>query len=144
MKKLIVFIAIMAFGMIAFAQSDYTYTLTTNNDASGTLWDNTDTLSNGETLDAIIRLRCPNALNLTFQIVSDEVTGTGTYTATFFGSNDGTTFQACADSISAALSADGSIWIHKKAFGYSYCKVLMTSTGTETSCHKLYYSIRKD
>ncbi len=144
MKNLLLLFAIMLIGMISFAQADNAYTLTTSNSAKGTLWDNADTSSNGGTTDAIIRLKSDTPLNLTFQIVFDEVSGAVTGTATFFGSNDGTTWQACADSISAALTADGSIWIHKLNFGYSYCRLLLTKTGTETSCEKLYYSIRKD
>ena len=144
MKKLFIILAFLFAWMATFAQADNAYTLTTVNDASGTLWNYADTTSDGETTDAIIRLRSKSPLNLTFQIVFDELTGASTGTGTFFGSNDGTTWQACADSISAALTADGSIWIHKKHFGYSYCRVLLTTTGTETSTAKLYYSIRPE
>ena len=144
MKKLFLVLAVMLVGMISFAQSDNTYSLTVVGSAAGTLWDYADTTSNGETTDAIIRLKSTDPLNLTFQIVFDELTGTSTGTGTFYGSNDGTTWQACADSISTALTADGSIWVHKAHFGYSYCKVLLTTTGTETSTAKLYYSIRKE
>jgi hypothetical protein len=147
MKKLILTLAIALIGMIIFAQSDYTYTLTTVNDASGTLWNYADTLEDGQTLDAIIRVKSPTVMDLSFQIVSDEITGTGTYTATIYGSNDNSTFVAVADStvsISAALTADGSIWVKANDWNYSYVKLLMTSTGTETSRHKLWYSFRKE
>lgn len=143
MRNLIL-IALLAIGMVAGAQSNYSYPFTTVNDAKGTTWDNTDTLVNGETLDAIIRVKSPNAMNLRFQIVTEEVSGTGTYTATIFGSNDGTTYIATGDSITAALTADGSIWVLCRNFNYSYVKLLMTSTGTETSRHKCYYSFRKE
>lgn len=144
MKKLITFLAIMAFGMMAFAQSDYTYSFSTSGDASGTFWNNLDTLTDGETLDAIIRVKSPTVMDLRFQIVSDEITGSGTYTATIFGSNDGTTFIATGDSITAALTADGSIWVNCEDFNFSYVKLLMTSTGTETSRHKCWYSFRQE
>ena len=147
MKKLITLLAIMLVGMIGFAQSDYTYSLTTTNDAKGNTWDYADTLTNGETLDAIIRVKSPNVMDLSFQVVTDEISGTGTYTLTLYGSNDGTTFLAVTDStvsISAALTADGSGWVKANDWNYSYVKLLMTSTGTETSRHKCYYSFRKE
>ncbi len=144
MKKFIFIIAILFAGMATFAQSDYSYSLTTNNDASGTFWNNADTLEDGQTLDALIRLRSPNPLNLRFQIIADEITGTGTYTATLLGSNDGVTYIDTGDSITAALTADGSIWVLAESFNYSYAKLLMTSSGTETSRFKTYYSIRKE
>ena len=143
MKKLIL-IALLAFGMLASAQSDYSYEFTTAGDAVGHVWDYSDTLTNGETLDAIIRVKSPTVVDMQLQIVFDELSGTSTGTATFYGSNDGETFIATGDSISSALTADGSIWIKVNDFGYSYAKVLLTTTGTETSCAKLFYSIRKE
>jgi len=147
MRKFVLTLAIMLIGMISFAQSDYTYSFTTVNDASGTTWDYADTLTNGETLDAIIRLKSAAPLDLNFQVVTDEISGTGTYTLTLYGSNDGSTFVAVADStvsITDALTADGSGWVKANDWGWSYVKLLMTSTGTETSRHKCFYSIRKE
>ena len=147
MKKLIFILAILFSGMLTFAQSDYTYSITTLNDASGTFWNYADTTTNGETLDAIIRVKSNTVMDLGFQIIGDEVTGTATQTATLYGSNDGTTFVAVADStvsISAALTADGSIWVKANDWGWSYVKLLMTTTGTETSTFKCYYSFRKE
>lgn len=143
MRKLML-IALLAVWMIASAQSDYTYSLTTSGDAIGTIWDYSDTLTNGETLDAIIRVKSNSVMNMRFQILTDEISGTGTYTATIFGSNDGVTYIATGDSITSPLTADGSIWVLCRNFNYSYCKLLMTSTGTETSRHKVYYSFRKE
>ena len=143
MKHLILLIAILFAGMAASAQSDYTYSKTTTNDASGTLWNYADTLTDGETLDALIRVRSPQVMNLRFQIVTDEISGSMTATATLLGSNDGVTYIDTGDSITTALTADGSIWILATDFNYSYVKLLMTTTGTETSRHKVFYSFRK-
>jgi len=129
---------------MGFAQSDYTYSMTTSNDASGNFWNYADTTTNGETLDMIIRVKSPNAMNLRFQIIGDEITGSATQTATIWGSNDGTTYIATGDSITAPLTADGSIWVLCRNFNYSYVKLLMTTTGTETSTFKCYYSFRKE
>jgi len=144
MKKLTLLIAILLIGMIGMAQSDYSYSVTTSGDAKGTFWDNSDTLTDGETLDALIRIKSPNTMNLRFQIVVDEISGTGTYTATLLGSNDAVTYIDTGDSITAALTADGSIWILATDFNYSYAKLLMTSTGSETSRFKTHYSFRKE
>lgn len=148
MKNLIITLAIVLAGMVSVAQSDYSYSLTTSNDASGTFWDYTDTTTNGETLDMIIRVRSNNVMDLTFQIIGDEVTGAATQTATILGSNDGTTYLALSDSsnvsITAPLTADGSIWVTVDDFNFSYVKLLMTTTGTETSTFKCYYSFRKE
>ena len=132
----------MAIGMVAYAQSDYTYSLTTNQDASGSFWNYADTTSDGETLDALIRVKAKSAMNLRFQIIGDELSGAATQTATIFGSNDGVTYIATGDSITAPLTADGSIWVLCRNFNYSYCKLLMTTTGTETSTFKCFYSFR--
>lgn len=147
MKKFILIFAISLIGMISFAQSDYTYSMTTVNDASGSFWNYADTTENGETLDMIIRVKSPTVMDLSFQIIGDEVTGAATQTATIYGSNDNSTFVAVTDStvsISAALTADGSIWVKANDWNYSYCKLLMTTTGTETSTFKCYYSFRKE
>lgn len=148
MKKLIIFFAFMLIGMISYAQSDYTYSMTTNGDASGSFWNYADSTSDGETLDMFIRVKSPNVMDLTFQIIGDELTGAATQTATILGSNDGTTYLALSDSsnvsITAPLTADGSIWVTVDDFNFSYVKLLMTTTGTETSTFKCYYSIRKD
>ena len=144
MKKLIFILAILVAGMAASAQSDHTYSMTLSADRSGHFWDNTDTLTDGETLDALIRVKSPSPVNMRFQIVTDEISGSGTYTATLLGSNDGVTYIDTGDSITAALTADGSIWVYATGFNYSYAQLLMTSTGTETSQFKTYYSIRKE
>jgi hypothetical protein len=143
MKNLLL-VAFILIGMIGMAQSDYTHSLTTKDDASGHFWDYSDTTTDGETLDMLIRLRSPNPLNLRFQILGDEITGSATQTATLLGSNDGVTYIDTGDSITAALTADGSIWVYATGFNYSYAKLLMTTTGTETSTFKCYYSIRKE
>ena len=148
MKKLFLVLAILLVGMIGFAQSDYTYSMTTVNDASGNFWNYADTTTNGETLDMIMRIKSPTVMDLCFQIVGDEVSGAATQTATFLASNDGTTYVDLSDStnvtITAPLTADGSIFIVVDDFNYSYGKLLMTTTGTETSTFKCYYSIRKE
>ena len=147
MRAIMTVLAFCLIGMISMAQSDYTYTLTTNGDASGNLWGYADTLTDGETLDAIIRVKSPSVMDLQFQILFDELTGASTGTATIYGSNDGTTFVAVTDStvsISAPLTADGSIWVKANDWCFSYCKLLLTTTGTETSRAKLYYSIREE
>ena len=148
MKKLFLVLAIMLIGMIGFAQSDYTYSMSTTNDASGYFWNYADTTTNGETLDMIIRVKSPYVMDLTFQIIGDEVSGAATQTATILGSNDGTTYLALSDSsnvsITAPLTADGSIWVTVDDFNFSYVQLLMTTTGTETSTFKCYYSFRKE
>jgi len=148
MKKLIITLAILLGGMFSFAQSDYTYSMTTSGDASGSFWSYADTTSDGETLDMIIRLKSPTVMDLSFQIIGDEVTGAATQTATLLGSNDATTYVDLTDStfvdISAALTADGSIWVKANDINFSYIKLLMTTTGTETSTFDCYYSFRKE
>ena len=148
MKKLFLVLAVMLVGMISFAQSDYTYSMTTIGDASGNFWGYADTTTNGETLDMIIRVKSPSVMDLSFQILGDEVSGTATQTATFLGSNDATTYVDLTDStfvdITAPLTADGSIWVKVNDFNFSYAKLLMTTTGTETSTFKCYYSFRKE
>jgi hypothetical protein len=145
MKKLIFILAIVFSGMLMKAQSDYTYSLTTKDDASGTLWDYADTLTNGETIDAFIRVRGNTAMNLRFQVVLNNLSGTtSSATVTTFGSNDGATYIATGDSITAAISADGSVWVLARNFNYSYYKLLLTTAGTETSVAKVFYSFRKE
>ena len=143
MKKLITLLAIMLIGMISFAQT-YSYSMTTSGDASGNFWNYTDTTSNADTINMIIRVKSESAMNLRFQILNDEVSGNATNKAAIFGSNDGTTYIATGDSITAALTADGSIWVLCRNFNYSYAKLEFITSGTETSCAKCYYSFRKE
>lgn len=144
MKRLILMFAILLAGMVGMAQSDYSYPMTISANSSGSFWDNADTLTNGETLDAIIRVRSGSALNMRFQVVFNELSGASTGTVTLLGSNDGVTYIDTGDSITAALTADGSIWVLARNFNYSYAKLLLTTTGTETSCAKTYYSFRNE
>jgi len=144
MKRLILMFAILLAGMVGMAQSDYSYPMTIKDDASGSFWNNADTLVDGQTLDAIIRVRSASAMNLRFQVVFNELSGASTGTVTLLGSNDGVTFIDTGDSITAALTADGSIWVIARNFNYSYLKLLLTTSGTETSCAKTYYSFRNE
>ena len=143
MKKLIFIIAIVFSGMLMQAQT-YTYSLTTAGDASGHFWDYADTTSNADTINAIIRIKSDNAMNLRFQILNDEVSGAATNKAVIWGSNDGVTYIATGDSITAALTDDGSIWVLCRNFNYSYAKLEFITSGTETSTAKCYYSFRKE
>lgn len=143
MKKLLTILAFMLIGMIGMAQT-YSYSMTTNGDASGTFWNYADTTSNGDTINMVIRVKSPSAMNLRFQIVADEVSGATTSKAEIFGSNDGVTYIATGDSITAALTADGSIWVLCRNFNYSYAKLEFITAGTETSTAKCYYSFRKE
>lgn len=143
MKKLLAILAFMLIGMIGMAQT-YSYSMTTNGDASGTFWNYADTTSNGDTITMVIRVKSPSAMNLRFQILNDEITGAATNKAEIFGSNDGVTYIATGDSITAALTADGSIWVLCRNFNYSYAKLEFITSGTETSTAKCYYSIRKE
>jgi hypothetical protein len=144
MKKFITLLAILLVGMIGMAQSDYSHSMTTSGDASGTFWNNSDTLTDGQTLDALIRVKSDKVMDIRVQVVFNELSGASTGTLTFLGSNDGVTYIDTGDSITAALTANGSIWLHATHFNYSYAKVLLTTAGTETSCAKAYYSFRKD
>ena len=135
--------AIMLVGMISMAQT-YTYSMTISGDASGHFWDYADTTSNADTVNMIVRVKSDNAMNLRFQILNDEVSGSATSKAVIWGSNDGTTYIATGDSITAALTADGSIWVLCRNFNYSYAKLEFITAGTETSTAKCYYSFRKE
>ena len=141
MRKLIMILAFFAFSLAASAGA-HNYTLTTQGDCKGTFWANTDTLVNSETIQLIVRVISTNVMDLRFQIVFQELSGAATATLTWLGSNDGITFEA----ISAASASTGteSIWANIDDFNYSYIKVLMTVTGTETSCFKGYYSFREE
>jgi len=146
MKKLLIFLALFAIGVMAHAQSDYTYPMTISGTARGTFWNYTDTLTDGQTLDALIRIKSSTVMDLTFQVVFDELTGASTGTLTILGSNDGVVYSAAYvdETITAALTADGCIWGTVDDFNCSYIKVLMTTSGTETSTMKCYYSIREE
>ena len=144
MKRLIFILAVLLLNVAVFAQSDYSYTLTTNNDVSGTLWNYTDTLGTTEAIDALIRVRGGTVMDLNFQVIVDELSGGVTATITTLGSNDGVTYVAVTSTISGALTADGSIWVKVNDFNYSYFKLLMSATGSSTSTYKCYYSIRKE
>jgi len=144
MRKLIL-VALLAVGMMAGAQSDYSYSIVTAGDAKGTFWDNADTIENGGTLDAIIRVKSDCVMDLEFQTVFDELSGAATGTITCFGSNDGVTWVTASPTVSGALTADGSIWCKVSDFNWTYCKYLLTDSGTTaTSCAKTYYSFRKE
>lgn len=143
MKKLLAILAFMLIGMIGMAQT-YSYSMTTNGDASGTFWNYADTTSNGDTINMVIRVKSASAMNLRFQILNDEITGAATNKAEIFGSNDGVTYIATGDSITAALTADGSIWVLCRNFNYSYAKLEFITSGTETSTAKCHYSFRKE
>ncbi len=85
MKKFITLLAILLIGMVSFAQSDYTHSLTTVGDASGTFWNYSDTTADGQTIDAIIRVRSDKVMDLRAQIVFNELTGAATATMTLLG-----------------------------------------------------------
>ena len=101
-------------------------------------------LQTGDTINAVIRVKSDVAMNLRFQILNDEVSGTATAKAAIWGSNDGVTYIATGDSITAALTDDGSIWVLCRNFNYSYAKLEFITAGTETSTAKCYYSFRKE
>jgi ABC-type Mn2+/Zn2+ transport system ATPase subunit len=121
------------------------YSSVTKDDASGTFWNYADTLTNADTIGQVIRIRGSNAMNLRYQIIFDEIANAATATATILGSNDGVTYIATGDSITAALTADGSIWVLCRNFNYSYVKLLLTDSATTgTSRAKVFYSFRKE
>lgn len=138
-----ILIALLAVGMMAGAQT-YSYSFSTNGHASGHFWDYADTTSNGDTINAVIRVKSDVAMNLRFQILNVEVSGTATAKAAIWGSNDGVTYIATGDSITDALTDDGSIWVLCRNFNYSYAKLEFITAGTETSTAKCYYSFRKE
>ena len=144
MRKLIFIIAIVFSGMLMQAQVLNLYSTTTAGDASGTFWNYADTLTNADTIGEVIRVKSSNAMNLRYQIVFDEIANAATATATHLGSNDGVTYIDTGDSITAALTADGSIWVLCRNFNYSYSKLVLTIAGTQTSRAKVYYSFRKE
>lgn len=147
MKRLIILIAFLTFGLMSFAQT-YSYSTSTVNDASGTFWNYADTLTDAESIAWIVRVKSPSCMDLMFQVVFDEISGASTTTGTVFGSNDGTTYLALSDSsnvtITAPLTADGSMWINVNDFNYSYVKLILTQAGTATCRVKGYYSFRKE
>jgi hypothetical protein len=144
MKKLLIFLALFAIGLMAGAQSTYTYTATTVNDVRGHVWDYADTLVNSQTIDWIVRVKSPTVMDMEFQVVFDELSGAATGTLTVLGSNDGVTFITCSPTVSGTATADGSIWAKVTDFNYSYVKFLMTVTGTQTCTMKAYYSFRQE
>jgi hypothetical protein len=146
MKKLLIFLALFAIGVMAHAQSTYSYPLTISGTARGHFWDYSDTLTDAQTLDALIRIKSSHVEDMTFQVVFDELTGAATGTLTILGSNDGVVYAAAyaTSTITAALTADGCIWATLDDFNCSYIKVLMTLSGTQTSTMKCYYSIREE
>jgi len=144
MKKLLFIIAIVFSGMLVQAQVLNLYSSVTKDDASGTFWNYADTLTNADTIGQVIRIRGSNAMNLRYQIIFDEIANAATATATILGSNDGVTYIATGDSITAALTADGSIWVLCRNFNYSYSKLVLTIAGTQTSTASCAYSFRKE
>lgn len=142
MRKLIMFIVLFAAGMAAMAQSTYSYPFTTVGDCRGTFWNYTDTLTGSQTIDALIRVKSDNVMDVNVQVVMDEVSGSASATLSWLGSNDGVTYVAIA--AASAITVDGSAWCVIDDFNYSYLKVLMTVTGTQTSTFKSFYSFREE
>ena len=141
MKKIILFIALMVAYTVTNAQT-HPYTLTTVGDCKGSFWAYADTLVDSESIQNIIRVKSDNVMDLRFQVVFDELSGAATATLTWLGSNDGVTFEAIGSA--SALTADGSAWANLDDFNYSYVKLLMTVTGTETCTMTCYYSFREE
>ena len=105
-------------------------------------------MTNAESIAYTVRVKGDYQMNLSFQVVFDEISGASTTTGTVTGSNDGTTFVALSDSsyvhITAPLTADGSMWVRVDDFNFSYVRLTLTQAGTATSRMKGYYSFRKD
>jgi hypothetical protein len=141
MKKYILFMALLLTYVVSNAQT-HPYTLTTVGDCKGSFWAYTDTLVDSESIQNIIRVKSDRVMDLNFQVVMDEVSGAATATLTWLGSNDGTTFNPI--SAASALTADGSAWAAIDDFNYTYIKLLMTVTGTQTSTFKCFYSFREE
>ena len=141
MKRYILFLALLLTYTVSTAQT-HPYTLTTIDDCKGTFWANTDTLVDSESIQNIIRVKSNKVMDLQFQIVFQELSGAATATLTWLGSNDGVTFVAI--SAASAATSSGSVWAAVDDFNYSYIKLLMTVTGTQTSCFKGYYSFREE
>lgn len=140
MKKSILILAFAIMSLMTFAQFDYTSSASIP--TSGTFWDYTDTLTDADTVTMTMRIKSNVAVDMEYQIVWDELTGAGTATLTAFGSNDGVTYVTASPTISGALTADGSIWCKISDFNWSYCKLVLTLAGTQTSTQKCFYSLR--
>lgn len=141
MKRYILFLALLLTYAVSQAQT-HPYTLTTSGDCKGSFWAYADTLVDSESIQNIIRVKSNSVMDITFQVVMDEVSGAATATLTWLGSNDGTTFNAISSA--SAITADGSAWAILDDFNYSYVKLLMTVTGTQTSTFTCYYSFREE
>jgi hypothetical protein len=141
MKRILLIFLVLAACTAVRAQT-HPYTLTTYGDCKGSFWANTDTLVDSESIQNIIRVKGNNVMDLTFQVVFQELSGAATATLTWLGSNDGVTFVA----IGAASASTGteSVWANVDDFNYSYIKLLMTVTGTETSTFNCFYSFREE
>ena len=144
MKKLIFVLAILIAGMATNAQVLNLYTSTTVNDASGTFWDYADTLTNADTIGMVIRVKSDHVMDLCFQVVMDELSGAATGTITCLGSNDGVDFVDVSPTVSGTLTADEAEEAVVDDFNFSYCKLVVTIAGTQTSTLKTFYSFRKE
>ncbi len=141
MKRFILFLALLLIYTVSHAQT-HPYTLTTIGDCKGSFWSYADTLVDSESIHNIIRVKSEHVMDLTFQVTMDELTGAATATLTWLGSNDGVTFEAIG--AASAITADGCAWANLDDFNYSYVKLLMTVTGTQTSTFTCNYSFREE
>ena len=149
MKKLIFFLAFIAFGMIATAQVTWTQaTYYVDGSKAGELWGagTHDTiLTTDITTQYIFVLRGAKPVDLQFQTLFTKVSGTVTASyVEWLGSNDGVTYVQ-VDSVK--LGADLGIlkWKNIDDFNYSYLMVRGVGVGSSGKC-KLgsFYSIRQE
>lgn len=145
MKKFIFLIAVLAFGMMATAQTT-TYTLTTLDDVSGSFWSTADTIvTSGKRVAEVIRVRSAGAMDLQFQCNITKVSGTVTGTKiVFLYSNDNSTWVR-ADSVLLAGDASAVHFKNIDDFNYSYIKLWAIGVGSSAkTTMKVYYSFRKE
>ncbi len=140
---------LMAFGMIATAQTTWTQaTLTVDGSKAGELWGTGthDTiLTSGITTQYIFQMRGNKPFDLTFQTLFTKVSGTVTASyVEWLGSNDGVTYVQ-VDSVKLGGDAGILKWKNIDDFNYSYLMVRGVGVGSSGKC-KLgsYYSIRQE
>jgi hypothetical protein len=141
MKRYIISVVMLLACMVGSAQT-HPYTLTTVGDCKGSFWAYTDTLVDSESIQNIIRVKSSNVMDLNFQVVFKELSGAATATLYWFGSNDGTSFNAIDTAV--AVTATGSVWANLDDFNYSYVKLFMDVSGTETCTMNCFYSFREE
>jgi len=141
MKKLIILIAVLAFGMTATAQ--------TFNQA--TVW-TVDTLTNTETAYLTLPKVTRSVESMSGLVLAENITGTSAGTILLQGSLDGTTYVTLTDVtgyISIAVN-DTTTIVDNATFGWNiykpaflYYRMGLVQTGTSTTEYTGHYLIKK-